>query len=113
MDWAQCGRSLLEAQGLATKVVAVHGGREPALHDLRDILEVLAEEVRAPGRPVEARHADLGALLTEARRLTNGFRPPEWACRSLVRLHAILAELDRTFTHASSAPVSGLEGNAH
>lgn len=112
---------LVRIDQLLRKVRAVHGERHPELHTigtvfarLRDelethlvkeerilfprILEALAAGappgVEAPIARMEVEHDEAGSALRELRQLSNGYEPPEDACRSYRGLFAALLELE-------------------
>ncbi len=109
---------------MTRKVAAVHGDGEPRLVEIRRIFERLAPELAAhiTGEekevfPViraleagtgagaaalasslaelEQEHDAAGAALAQFRELTDGYRPPEWACNTFRALYDGLAELER------------------
>jgi regulator of cell morphogenesis and NO signaling len=69
-----------------------------ALEEREIFPALLAERFDAVARQVrtaEEDHDEVGRLLTELRRATGGFEPPEWACNTWRGLYAGLAELER------------------
>lgn len=109
-------RELSELVDLAAKVEAVHDGHPRApygladlLHRMRGELEVhmkkeelmifpamrrgYAVKVQAPIAQMRREHDDHGEHLRQLSLLTDGFSPPEEACRSWRRLYAGVAKL--------------------
>lgn len=101
---------------LAEKVAMVHGESDPRLRGLfetfqsfvRDLIPHMAreEEVVFPGiragsastdaiRRLESEHDGAGAAMAKMRELTDGYRPPEWACNSYRALLDGLARIER------------------
>lgn len=91
---------VLDTRGLAAKVAAVHGGRDPELLKLRDVVEELASVVPE----AKEDQAQLEELLVDARKLTDGYQPPVWACRTLTRFYEELAGLDQALTEQLQQP---------
>jgi regulator of cell morphogenesis and NO signaling len=50
--------------------------------------------LEGPITVMEHEHDDAGALLSEARNITDGYAPPEWACETLRALYHGLSELE-------------------
>jgi regulator of cell morphogenesis and NO signaling len=61
-------------------------GRPPLIH---------CGTVANPIRQMEIEHDDAGSALERLRELTDGFAPPEWACKTYRALLAGLAFLER------------------
>jgi len=105
------------AGGLAKKVAGVHGARNERLLELQRIVEELrdtlephleqeetqlfpallaARESNSELRPaldsMVSEHREVGALLERMRTTADGYRLPDWACRSY---RALFAELER------------------
>ncbi len=108
-------RALRDIAPMAAKVAAVHGDRDPRLHELEDTFAELSSallphldeeedvlfpllvgspgalEVRRELERMENEHLAVGGLLARIRSLTGGFSTPEWGCTTYRRL---MAELD-------------------
>lgn len=76
--------------GMAVKVASVHGEKDAHLVELRDVVEELAGE-DSDTLPRE----QVQELLATARKLTDGYTLPSWACRTLTRYFTELAAVDR------------------
>jgi regulator of cell morphogenesis and NO signaling len=109
---------------MASRVLSVHGGREPRVFgridaivrelsaDLNDHMrkeELIlfptiwamekgvtdgARSVSAPIHIMEREHDRAGELIAELRRITGGYAAPEWACQTLRALYHGLGELE-------------------
>lgn len=109
---------------LTRKVVAVHGGHEPRLLELRQVFEDFNTEmtthteeenhtvfpairkleagrrstpadVRTICRKLEHEHDRAGAALERFNVLTDGYTPPDWACNTFRALYDSLAHLEK------------------
>lgn len=75
---------------LVAKVAAVHGPQDPRLHEAHGaFLDLEAALRRAPPDL-----AAIGAPFARLRHLTDGFTPPDHACRSYRLALALLADLE-------------------
>ena len=90
-----------EIRALATKVAAVHGSRDEALVELRDVVEELVSEASE-----DPAHATLTELLERARALTGQYEAPAWACGTLRRLFVGLESVDAELSARMAAPES-------
>lgn len=80
----------LDLLGMAVKVASVHGETDPRLIELRDVVEELAADDAG-----ELEGETIRELLTSARRLTDDYALPDWACRTMTRYFGELAAIDR------------------
>lgn len=108
---------------MASRVRGVHGGRDPLL--LETVESIVGElsadldahmrkeelvlfpairslesggapfSISAPVAIMEQEHDRAGDLLAQLRAATNGYAPPEWACRTFRALYDGLEELER------------------
>jgi regulator of cell morphogenesis and NO signaling len=110
-------------ESMAAKVRGVHGTKAPQLDRLEAIVSELSAELRrhmtkeemvlfpvirtlegGKGRPpvslsapiavMEGEHDHAGGLLAELRAITEGYRPPAWACATFRALYQGLSELE-------------------
>lgn len=92
------GAALPETLALAAKVAAVHGPKDASLQTLQQVVEELSEasveHLEGDDAHAESRRAQLDSLLGRARSLTDGYRTPAWACRTMTRYYEALANLD-------------------
>ncbi len=104
----------------SAKVARVHGPSDPRLVELGRVIEEMdaaladhlatEEEVLFPAirsshgadeggldliDQMESEHDTVGALMAEARKLTDGFTPPDWACNTYRVLFATLEDFER------------------
>lgn len=80
----------IDLLGMAVKVASVHGGKDAHLLELRDVVEELAGEDFG-----ELDREQIQSLLASARKLTDGYVLPDWACRTVTRYYTELAAIDR------------------
>lgn len=118
-------RALPFARTLAAKVGKVHGGKDPRLEELADVVADLQEQLlphlddeeqvlfpalssREPDRAAIGRglatmrdeHLAVGKLLERMRELTSEFSSPSWACNSYRTLMSELEQIEGdTLTH--------------
>jgi regulator of cell morphogenesis and NO signaling len=110
-------------EATATKVAGVHGAKEPVLAKIQDIIGELSADLRdhmqkeervlfpairaidsdpphqggwiaAPIEVMEREHDRAGELLAELRRLSGGYRMPDWGCNTFRALYRGLEELE-------------------
>ena len=67
----------------------------PAIRALEAGLGSAGVPLSAPVAVMEAEHDRAGDLLAQLRAITNGYEPPDWACRTFRALYEGLAELER------------------
>lgn len=78
-----------ELSGMAAKVASVHGSKDPALIELKDVVNDLLELESA-----EEDAEELARLLEKARALTHNFELPDWACRTVQRYFGELSSIN-------------------
>jgi regulator of cell morphogenesis and NO signaling len=123
MHHAYLKRELPRLIALSTKVANAHGDRDPRLHEIKDVVELVASDLmqhmtkeelvlfplirsmeqdgtsntalEAPMKRMEAEHDDAGAALERLSTLTDSYTPPAWACNSYRALVDGLRDFER------------------
>ncbi|TZF84801.1 iron-sulfur cluster repair di-iron protein [Pedobacter sp. BS3] len=115
---------LPEIQGYATKVASVHGSQHEELFEIKQLVDVLSEELadhllkeetivfpfikklvnadsvhgaptlRSITEKTESEHINVGHILSEIRRLSNNFAVPADGCASYNQLYKLLEEFE-------------------
>jgi regulator of cell morphogenesis and NO signaling len=109
---------------MVTKVVAVHGDKEPRLHQIKDIFLAVSQELDThlrkeeqilfpmlrqlessaispqfhcayPIQQMELEHDDAGVALGQLRQLTDNYTPPDWACNTYRATLSALADFEQ------------------
>jgi regulator of cell morphogenesis and NO signaling len=118
-------RDLPTIDSLAQRVAARHGDHKPSLVRVRELVELLGDEMSShmmkeehvlfpmierlaaapagsmplpidgPVQAMEHEHDEVASMLAELRQLTAGFQPPAEACNSYRGLFQMLADLER------------------